>query len=1227
MAQANVYPAFINVSLDPSSTGFRELKNGAAEAGSFMKRQFERDMGDVQDLIRKALTLPPGASGALNIDTSGMRQAAAQADVTARATREVARALEAVADASNDYTVATRREIQVAQAAANQAEQDARALGVKAAAYERVQTELNRTGAQVTAFTGANRRLADSQRAVNQASVGAGQQLQDIAISLYGGQKAGVVFAQQLPQLAFALSSLEGSTNKTAAGIGRFATFLSGPWGLAVGLGVGVLATLTAGLFDNAEATDAVEDAHKALEKSLADISTFFDLATGAINRQNEALIANARLKRLDERDDLRKSISGNQDRGRSLVEGSMRGNVSFGGTFGNETGRANIARSGPSDLVRAIQSANGDQNKMGAELVKLARGRGENATRARALLDLMGEDANNRNRLKELTLEEESLRTGTLSRELMQPKKTPRGRSKTGGADKELRAAQAIEDAVNKASDAVAGLRGQFDDAPKDIDKAADAVRELDVWITKLDRRAATGKLTDAEKEKDAETRREIEKLKLETIPAFKERPVNDRIKAADKELQIQRLLLQGRDDEADKLALTHDLMRQLGADTEEQFKAQLKGRNITAEQLELMYKQAEQARENARIMARMDRTVRSTRSQIDELGRAYSSIEQAVANLPNDARGALKDLVGNLRQQVNEIIARRITDRLFGNLFAKLEDDIRGKKPIDIATAKYVESTISASTALIDLTETFIYASAAMRGAANDNALFGAKSGNGIAALITKAGAKSSGNGYDPTDTDYDPDAEIVVTGTRSKIKNRDQRQVAQAMEQSAKSLKELVRGAAQGAFIGQSASSLVFGGKGSSLGSAIGGALGNTLGEKFLGKGLETIAKGLGDFAGPLGSIAGGLIGGALGGLLTKTPRGYATIGGGADGKLGITGTGGNSSAAIKAGNQGAGATLDTIDKIAQMLGGTYDASRGSVSIGRSGDSWHVDTSGQGRLKKSQGGVDFDDDYESAVRFATMDLIRDGVIGGLRASTMRLVQQGKDLDAALQKALDFESVFTRLKDYRDPVGAALDTLDKEFRRLKGIFEEAGASTAEYADLEALYGIERAKAIEEAAKRVTGSLQSLFDDLTIGDNGRSLRDRLGAAQAAYDPLKARVLAGDRSAYDAFADAAQSLLDVQRQFSGSQSPYFSLLDEVTQITKSRIDAEKNITSIAENRDSPFGSTGAAKQEYQPVVSAIDRTNEILIAGFRSLKTADGGGAVDSRGFAIRPFL
>ena len=84
------------------------------------------------------------------------------------------------------------------------------------------QYELNALAAQ---------RSVGAQRAMRQAMLQSGQQLQDIAISLYSGQQASLVFAQQLPQLAFAFTGLEGSANKTQARIGRLANFLSGPWG------------------------------------------------------------------------------------------------------------------------------------------------------------------------------------------------------------------------------------------------------------------------------------------------------------------------------------------------------------------------------------------------------------------------------------------------------------------------------------------------------------------------------------------------------------------------------------------------------------------------------------------------------------------------------------------------------------------------------------------------------------------------------------------------------------------------------------------------------------------------------------------------------------------------------------------------------------------------------------------------------------------------------------
>ncbi|NCP11689.1 MAG: hypothetical protein GW859_07010, partial [Sphingomonadales bacterium] len=126
------------------------------------------------------------------------------------------------------------------------------------------------------------------------------------------------------------------------------------------------------------------------------------------------------------------------------------------------------------------------------------------------------------------------------------------------------------------------------------------------------------------------------------------------------------------------------------------------------------------------------------------------------------------------------------------------------------------------------------------------------------------------------------------------------------------------------------------------------------------------------------------------------------------------------------------------------------------------------------------------------------------------------------------------------------------------------------------------------------------------LFDELTIGNDARSLRDRLSSAQEAYNPLAERVAAGDMSAYDDYAVAARALLDIQRQFAGSQDDYFKVLDEITALTKARIDAETNITSISANRDSPFSNTGIGN-DNGPVIDAIDRQTDAVIARLDAL--------------------
>jgi len=261
-------------------------------------------------------------------------------------------------------------------------------------------------------------------------------------------------------------------------------------------------------------------------------------------------------------------------------------------------------------------------------------------------------------------------------------------------------------------------------------------------------------------------------------------------------------------------------------------------------------------------------------------------------------------------------------------------------------------------------------------------------------------------------------------------------------------------------EGAGLGLGISSLAFGNsKGSQIGGAIGGALGQVAGDA-IGK---AVGGTLGKALGPLGAIAGSLLGGALGSLFSKTPRASATLS--LDG-VSTTGTSGKlKAAATSAGNS----VLDALAQLAEQLGGELGGTI-STSIGMRKGNYRVDTTGRGITKTSKGAIDFGEDAEAAVKFAIADAIRDGAITGLKAGTQALLRAGSDIEKQLSKALKFENVFKELKQRTDPIGFALGELAKEFEAMKKIFDEAGASAAEYADLEKLYLLKREDAIKQA-------------------------------------------------------------------------------------------------------------------------------------------------------------
>ena len=244
------------------------------------------------------------------------------------------------------------------------------------------------------------------------------------------------------------------------------------------------------------------------------------------------------------------------------------------------------------------------------------------------------------------------------------------------------------------------------------------------------------------------------------------------------------------------------------------------------------------------------------------------------------------------------------------------------------------------------------------------------------------------------------------------------------------------------------------------GNQLGGSVGGALGGVL-----GKGVKF----LGDFGGPLGAIAGGILGGIVGGLFKKTKQASATISS-IGGQAVVSTITGNNAELKGAANNMAKGLLKGIADIAEQLGGTLGGAV-KLSIGQRNKDFVVDPTGMGRTKGS-GVINFKQDQGAAVAYVTQLAIQQGIITGISAGAQALIKAGGEISDQVQKALKFDQVFKDLKAESDPLGASLDGLASEMAKLKAIFDEAGASAADYAKLEELFAIKQAKAIFEAER-----------------------------------------------------------------------------------------------------------------------------------------------------------
>jgi hypothetical protein len=346
------------------------------------------------------------------------------------------------------------------------------------------------------------------------------------------------------------------------------------------------------------------------------------------------------------------------------------------------------------------------------------------------------------------------------------------------------------------------------------------------------------------------------------------------------------------------------------------------------------------------------------------------------------------------------------------------------------------------------------------------------------------------------------------------------------------------------------------------GSSIGGAVGGALGPAISK------LGAIGAALGPFAG----VIGGVLGGLLPGLFGSRPKGSTTVSA-SGGQISQSSTG---NSAIQKATGAIGNTItDAIQAIAEQLGASIGDF--SVSIGKDGDRFRVDTTGQGRTRKNNTTVlGFGNDEGAALAAAIADALKDGAIKSSPRVQAALTAYGDNVNKAVAEALKVKGLEDLLADRNNPFTSTFRTLEQQLKQRLEVARKYGFDLVE---IERVNGEDRAKALKDTLGAATGSIRQLLNDLQFGSGatGNAVQ-RLAGLTSERDRLTGLARAGDTGQLDAIAAITQQIDQLQREAFGSTAGFatgradsVALLNDLVRQTEDRIKAAAEAARTAPN--------------------------------------------------------
>lgn len=1058
------------------------------------------------------------------------------------------------------------------------------ALGLVQAAHNRALGDIRKLAA---ANDELGSKAASGTRQAQAGYVNLGRQVQDISVQLQSGANIGTIIAQQGGQVADAVAQMGGRFS-------GFASFLAGPWGAAIIVGTSLLAQLASSLFTSADASDEAKKASEDLASRLGDMATFFDLSTGAINRQNEALIINARLKRLDQADEIRARQKDRYGRITSTVERSYEQQYENRGSAMDPLW---VPAGRDRTIVNAISSAGGDQRKIDQNLFEIARKGGPNAGTARDLITMRGEAIADQQELKRLTLEDESLSTGKLNPALMRPS----GRKRTGRKDRSgARELEELEKLGDRAADKIGRINDQFAGQPTLVGRVNAATRELDQTIAELQAKNKNG-IFDKEIAQAQATKVSIREALV--------RPLQEARQESERRLHLQSLAAAGMEDEAEALERIWRLESQIGP-----LKAAQK-----QEILEQVRHEREVTEELQRRRALIEGFLETTRSIKQELVSIFSGTGS----------------VGNLASIGRQLTSQMTVEKLFGSAFRDLDDWVKGQSGLKPSIEYFTQETANGGRAAADFASAVAGAAMQIRsgGIVRQAGNIGAGMKGGLfeqyGAIVVEGNKQSKDETvFSLTPNEYFAKMGGTMAGTIVEALNKEFGTTFFSKFEGmlAGGIKGYLTAGPTGGILGalQSIPGLPKG-IADNLGKALGGAqtgsmvagIANAFGIKMSSGGAQ-LGGALGGALSfiPGGSIIGSIAGGLLGNLFGKRPRGAGSVS-----NSGVTASAND--AGITGSLNETGSNLQgAIAQIANALGASVGSY--SIGIGRYKDYYQVSSNANDpRLGNSYFGRDsrsalYDGlDPAAAMRAAIAGAISQGAIEGLSDAMQKALKSSSDIDAAVKEALKVREIETLIGGIGSQLAEQFKSFERQAAERVRIARQYGFDVTKIEELNAR---ERAKLVKDMLADQVGSLQQLIEDMTSGSlfEGSAV-DRRQALLAQIAEAKAAADAGTEGAADRLAQLLGQLNAVSREVYGTTGGFAA--DRSTILDSARDTIAKANQRIAEAQagsDPALAQTNAALEENNDqnaqILAAIGMTNDQLAQLLAQQQASGSGG-------------